>query len=137
MFWGETSRDVIDNPARNEQLYLQILKREVDKANVSMPFHSIMDTSRNAIIGIRREWSYWCNVKDAGFGIRPTAETGDSLLDAFVYAKGGGESDGTSDVYSDTYNSFCGNLASYKPMPEQDEWSPEYFEMLLKNAKLK
>jgi cellulose 1,4-beta-cellobiosidase len=127
----------VENPARNEKRYLEILKSEIDKANVSMPFYSIMDTSRNAVTGIRGYWSNWCNIKEAGFGVRPTADTGNPLLDAFVYAKSGGESDGTSNTSMNTYDSFCGREVSYKPMPERDEWSQEYFEMLLRNAKQK
>jgi len=35
----------------------------------------------------------WCNVKNTGFGIRPTTNTGDALEDAFVWIKPGGEGD--------------------------------------------
>lgn len=50
----------------------------------------------------------WCNVNGAGFGKRPTAETDLDLLDAFVWVKPGGESDGTSDSSAVRYDSFCG-----------------------------
>jgi hypothetical protein len=29
----------------------------------------------------------WCNVQGTGFGIRPSANTGDPLVDAFVWVK--------------------------------------------------
>lgn len=127
----------IENPARNEKLYLEILKREIEIANANMPFHAIMDTSRNAVIGIRERWENFCNIKGAGFGVLPTAETGYPLLDAFVYAKSGGDSDGTSNTSANAYDSFCGQTVAYKPMPERGEWSHGYFEMLLQNAKEK
>ena len=39
------------------------------------------------------EWGHWCNLKGAGFGVRPTTNTGDVLADAFVWVKPGGEGD--------------------------------------------
>jgi hypothetical protein len=50
----------------------------------------------------------WCNVNGAGFGKRPTGDTGFELADAFVWVKPGGESDGTSDTSANRYDSFCG-----------------------------
>lgn len=73
-----------------------------------MPGQAIIDTGRNGVTGLRQEWGDWCNVKGAGFGVRPTSSTGDSLVDAFVWGKPGGESDGTSDSSATRYDSFCG-----------------------------
>ena len=39
----------------------------------------------------QNEWGDWCNVSGAGFGPRPTTNTGNSLVDAFVWVKPGGE----------------------------------------------
>ncbi|HWM67531.1 MAG TPA: glycoside hydrolase family 6 protein [Steroidobacteraceae bacterium] len=39
----------------------------------------------------------WCNAPGAGVGVRPTADTGNSLVDAFLWIKTAGESDGTCD----------------------------------------
>jgi cellulose 1,4-beta-cellobiosidase len=47
-------------------------------------------------------------VNGAGFGVRPTSNTGNPLEDAFVWVKPGGESDGTSDSTATRYDSFCG-----------------------------
>jgi cellulose 1,4-beta-cellobiosidase len=52
-----------------------------------MPNHAIIDTGRNAVQKLRAEWGNWCNVKGAGFGVRPTADTGTELADAFVWVK--------------------------------------------------
>lgn len=54
------------------------------------------------------QWGDWCNAKGTGFGTRPSANTGDSLLDAFVWIKPGGESDGTSDTSATRYDYHCG-----------------------------
>jgi cellulose 1,4-beta-cellobiosidase len=39
----------------------------------------------------QQEWGDWCNVQGAGFGARPTTNTGNDLVDAFVWVKPGGE----------------------------------------------
>lgn len=54
------------------------------------------------------EWGDWCNAKGTGFGRHPSATTGDDLLDAFVWVKPGGESDGTSDTSAARYDYHCG-----------------------------
>ncbi|KAF2003538.1 glycoside hydrolase family 6 protein [Amniculicola lignicola CBS 123094] len=130
-FPDEHPLDAQYNRARTEQAYLHLIAAELDKAG--MPHHAIMDSSRNGVFGIRREWGNWCNVKGAGFGHNSSADTKDEMLDAFVWAKGGGESDGTSDAASTAYNSFCGKDDAFKPMPGKGEWSQGYFEQLLKN----
>ena len=63
--------------------------------------HFVIDTSRNG----QGPWTPpadhpagdpqdWCNPPDRGLGIRPTLDTGNSLIDAFLWIKIPGESDG-------------------------------------------
>ncbi|WP_249161718.1 glycoside hydrolase family 6 protein [Actinospica acidithermotolerans] len=40
----------------------------------------------------------WCNPTDAGLGVRPTANTGIALLDAYLWIKTPGQSDGQCDA---------------------------------------
>jgi len=40
----------------------------------------------------------WCNVYGAGLGIRPTANTGQPLVDAYLWIKIPGQSDGSCDI---------------------------------------
>jgi endoglucanase len=40
----------------------------------------------------------WCNPPGAGLGLRPTANTGVALLDAYLWVKIPGESDGSCDI---------------------------------------
>ena len=40
----------------------------------------------------------WCNPPGAGLGLRPTANTGAALLDAYLWIKVPGESDGSCDI---------------------------------------
>ncbi|KAF2684883.1 glycoside hydrolase family 6 protein [Lentithecium fluviatile CBS 122367] len=146
MFEGENTCYDLLNPARNEQRHLTILTRNIRKLNITMPLHGIMDTSRNGQQGVRRKWSEWCNVGGwlfesdnndfgAGFGVVPSSNTKDANLDAFVWAKNGGVSDGTSDPTSRFYDSGCGEPTSMKHMPERGGFSPLYFEILLRNAR--
>lgn len=67
-----------------------------------------MDQARSGVQNIRVAWGDWCNVKGAGFGMRPTLNTGSSLIDAVVWVKPGGECDGTSNTSAVRYDGFCG-----------------------------
>jgi cellulose 1,4-beta-cellobiosidase len=80
------------------------------------------------------EWGNWCNAVGTGFGLRPSANTGDELVDAFVWVKPGGECDGTSDQSAVRYDFHCGSADALKPAPEAGSWFQAYFEQLLKNA---
>ncbi|KAH9892240.1 1, 4-beta cellobiohydrolase [Xylariomycetidae sp. FL2044] len=131
---GEFSEasDAKYNSCQNEKIYVQKFSAALESAG--FPAHAIVDTGRNAVTGLREEWGNWCNVNGAGFGVRPTADTGDEIADAFVWGKPGGESDGTSDESATRYDSFCGKPDAYKPAPEAGQWNQAYFEMLLQNA---
>jgi cellulose 1,4-beta-cellobiosidase len=61
----------------------------------------------------------WCNVEPAGFGTAPTTKTDNPVVDALVWVKPGGESDGQ-----------CGMAGA----PRAGEWFDEYVQMLVKNA---
>ena len=54
--------------------------------------HFIIDTSRN---GIPATGGEWCNPRGRALGITPTTNTGHPLIDAFLWVKQPGESDGT------------------------------------------
>lgn len=51
----------------------------------------VIDTSRN---GVQPPPSDWCNPPDRGLGERPTADTGNDRVHAFLWIKAPGESDG-------------------------------------------
>jgi len=121
------------NKCQDEKRYINAIGPLI-KAD-GMPDHAIIDTGRNAVQGLRQAWGDWCNVNGAGFGVRPTSNTGDPLADAFVWVKPGGESDGTSDSSAARYDSFCGKPDAFSPSPQAGQWNEAYFEMLLKNAK--
>ena len=62
--------------------------------------HFVIDTSRNGLGPWKPTASYpdaqdWCNPPGRGLGARPTADTGTALVDAYLWAKVPGESDGS------------------------------------------
>ncbi|PSK48389.1 Proteasome activator complex subunit 4 [Elsinoe australis] len=99
------------------------------------PAHFIVDTGRNGKTPTgQQQWGDWCNIKGTGFGVRPTTNTGNSLVDSFVWIKPGGESDGTSNTTAVRYDSTCGRASALTPAPEAGTWFQAYFEQLLVNA---
>jgi cellulose 1,4-beta-cellobiosidase len=84
-----------------------------------LPAHFIVDQGRVALPGAREEWGEWCNVEPAGFGPVPTTNTNNTVVDALVWVKPGGESDGE-----------CGLAGATRA----GEWFDEYAQMLVKNA---
>jgi hypothetical protein len=56
------------------------------------PAHFIVDVGRSGKQPTQQQaWGDWCNVSGAGFGPRPTTNTGNANVDAFVWVKPGGE----------------------------------------------
>ncbi len=88
-------------------VYGEKLSKAIDNA------HFIIDTSRNGN-GSNGEW---CNPSGRALGQRPTFETKNSLIDAFLWLKKPGESDG-----------------SCNGGPNAGEWWPEYGLGLAKRA---
>ncbi|CZT49391.1 probable cellulose 1,4-beta-cellobiosidase II precursor [Rhynchosporium secalis] len=128
----EGTSDAKYNKCQDEKRFIAAFSPLLKTAG--MPSHAIVDTARNGVQGLRLEWGDWCNVKGAGFGVHPTGSTGDSLVDAFVWIKPGGESDGVSDPSADRYDSFCGHADAFNPSPQAGQWHQAYFEMLIQNA---
>lgn len=55
----------------------------------------VVDTSRNGAGPATGIVEAWCNPPDRALGARPTAATGDVIVDAYLWVKHPGESDGT------------------------------------------
>lgn len=56
--------------------------------------HYVMDTSRNGNGPAEGDPMYWCNPSGRALGDRPTTATGNPQVDAFLWVKRPGESDG-------------------------------------------
>ncbi|KAF2414897.1 glycoside hydrolase family 6 [Microbacterium sp. B35-04] len=95
--YGEWSADAAD-PALNtsgvDSRYAAIL------GDVEATTHFVIDTSRNGLGPWNHEGLYgdthedWCNPPDRGLGTRPDTTTGAPLVDAYLWIKVPGESDG-------------------------------------------
>jgi endoglucanase len=84
----------------------EIVAYGTDLSNRLDQAHFVIDTSRN---GQGPKGTRWCNPPGRGLGARPTTETGNPLVDAFLWIKIPGESDGE-----------CRNA------PQAGTWWPRY-----------
>ncbi|KAG9001254.1 hypothetical protein FRB95_011350 [Tulasnella sp. JGI-2019a] len=117
----------------DELLYINALAPTL--ASNGFPAQFITDMGRSGVQGIRVAWGDWCNIKGAGFGLRPTSSgLPTSYLDAIVWVKPGGECDGTSNSSAPRYDSTCSLSDALQPSPQAGAWFEAYFEMLLTNA---
>ncbi|KAL5535992.1 CEL3_1 [Sanghuangporus sanghuang] len=129
---GEEDPAQSPNPNYDEELYVNALAPLLQQS--SFPSQFIVDQSRSGVSGIRTAEGDWCNVLGAGLGPRPSTDTGNDLIDAIVWVKPPGESDGTSDSSSERFDSHCAQSDAAQPAPEAGTWFQSYFETLVQNA---
>ncbi len=80
------------NPANNELNYVQGLTYQLKNLVPDYTPHFLIDTGRNGKSDERSSCSNWCNIRGAGVGIFPTAQTAvPSMVDAYFYLKTPGE----------------------------------------------
>lgn len=120
------------DPNYDESHYINALGPML--ASAGFPAQFVVDQGRSGQQNLRQQWGDWCNIKGAGFGTRPTTNTGNSLIDAIVWVKPGGESDGTSNSSSPRYDSTCSLSDAAQPAPEAGTWFQSYFETLVSSA---
>ena len=105
------------SPSWDEDNYTRSLAAEMER--VGLPNKFIVDQSRVHLPGAREEWGEWCNVSPAGLGSPENTETGNPYVDALVWIKPPGESDGQ-----------CGMEGA----PSAGAWFNDYAVMLVENA---
>jgi len=85
---------------RTDEAYDRLFQQAGLRRDPYKQKHAIIDTSRNGVgswkppRGKFRDAEMWCNPPARGLGRRPTLDTGDRYLDAFLWIKTPGESDG-------------------------------------------
>lgn len=159
---GRTTQFYEWNRIVDELSYVDKLREEFVANGFPQSLSFIIDTSRNGWGGAKRPTAAaadvddmridrrahrgnWCNVKDTGIGERPRANPDPSRphLDAFVFVKPPGDSDGTSDTSANTpnaegkrYDEMCGTKTgdALTGAPHAGQWFHEQFMMLLRNA---
>ncbi len=146
----------------DELSYVDRLRTEFVAAGFPSSLSFVIDTSRNGWgsptrpprvaadvddmrIDRRAHRGNWCNVRAAGVGERPRANPDSSRphVDAFVFVKPPGASDGTSDSTANTpneegkrFDAMCGsgNVDALSGAPHAGQWFHDQFLMLLRNA---
>ncbi|MGA7147671.1 MAG: glycoside hydrolase family 6 protein, partial [Microbacterium sp.] len=95
--YGEWSADAAD-PALNTSGVDSRYASQLGDTDPTTRF--VVDTSRNGLgpwqppAGVYPDAEDWCNPPDRGLGLRPSTETGAALVDAYLWIKVPGESDG-------------------------------------------
>ena len=93
----------------------------------------VIDTARNGKPFARSSSANWCNVKGAGLGERPAAAPAPNV-DAYLYIKPPGESDGTANAQAARFDRNCGSDDAAPGAPEAGKMFDSYLITLLKNA---
>jgi cellulose 1,4-beta-cellobiosidase len=82
---------------------------------------------------VRQKWGNWCNIKGMGLGERPKVNP-KPLIDAYLWVKPPGESDGTAERGAPRFDESCVSVDSDPAAPQAGEWFKSYFVDLVKNA---
>jgi cellulose 1,4-beta-cellobiosidase len=121
-----------DDPSQDELGYAEDLGAALAKLGVTGKGF-IIDTSRNGKAYIRSTPGNWCNVKGAGLGERPRVAPAPNV-DAFLWIKTPGESDGTADPKAARFDENCVSDDAMAGAPEAGELFAPYLLELAKNA---
>ncbi|NUT52217.1 MAG: glycoside hydrolase family 6 protein [Saccharothrix sp.] len=165
------SRWVDWNPFLDERSYVDFFRAEAVAAGFDPRLGVLIDTSRNGWGGPNRPTASgpetsvdiyvdtsrldrrariynWCNVVGAGLGERPVAAPAPNI-DAYVWMKPPGESDGASiplPIGDENFNRECDPYYDARPTstydptgampdaPAAGQWHPAQFQQLLRNA---
>lgn len=121
-----------DDPSQDEIGYVEDLAAGLAKVGITGKGF-LIDTSRNGKGGIRSTPGNWCNVKGAGLGERPKVAPAPNI-DAYVWVKTPGESDGTTDRKAARFDENCVSDDAMPGAPEAGELFAPYLIELAKNA---
>ena len=131
---GDLAKLEPSDPAKGELDYVKLLDQSLSEVGiVGKAF--VIDTGRNGRAGIKTKSGSWCNIKGAGLGERPQANPA-PLVDAYLWIKPPGESDGGGDPKKPGFDEKCGPDApdAAKGAPRAGDWFGSYFVDLVKNA---
>ena len=124
---------VPDYPPNDELGYVNDLAKLLPTAGITGKGF-VIDTSRNGVPNVRTAGGNWCNIKGAGLGERPQANPAPGV-DAYLWIKVPGESDGTADPKAPRYDSNCSSDDATPGAPQAGDLFVPYLLDLVKNAK--
>jgi len=121
------------DPCPDELSYVEKLSASMAEVGVTDKGF-LIDTSRNGR-GARSKSGSWCNVSGAGLGERPKAAPAPGV-DAYVWIKPPGSSDGGSDPSAPGFDPSCGHDApdSLQGAPPAGHWFPAHLFGLIDHA---
>src|SRR5262249_46931708 len=93
----------------------------------------VIDTGRSGKAYVRTTAGNWCNIKGAGLGERPQAAPAPQV-DAYLYIKPPGESDGVADPKAPRFDQNCASDDAAPGAPQAGKMFDSYLIDLLKNA---
>ena len=125
-------RTTPDEPSADELAYVGDLSKALADVGITGKTF-VIDTGRNGKPGVRTEPANWCNIKGAGLGERPRAAPATNV-DAFVWIKVPGESDGTADQKAARFDPNCASDDATPGAPEAGDMFEPYLIDLVKNA---
>ena len=124
-------RDPAASP--NDELgYVEDLAKALGAAGITGKGF-VIDTGRNGKAHVRTTLGNWCNIKGAGLGERPQASPA-PMVDAYLYIKVPGESDGTANSKASRFDPNCVSDDATPGAPEAGKMFDSYLIDLLKKA---
>jgi cellulose 1,4-beta-cellobiosidase len=127
-----TKRTSPDEPSPDESAYVRELSAALTKEGISGKGF-LIDTSRNGRPNLRTDPGNWCNIKGAGLGERPRVAP-ELLVDAYVWIKPPGDSDGTSSRTAARFDANCVSDDAAPDAPEAGALFESYLLDLVRNA---
>jgi cellulose 1,4-beta-cellobiosidase len=125
-------KDPANEPPPDEVTYASDLSKALADVGIRGKGF-VIDTARNGRAGLRSDPGNWCNVKGAGLGERPQVAPA-PLVDAYLWLKTPGESDGTSDPKQPRYDVNCSSDDALPGAPQAGDLFKPYLLDLVKNA---
>jgi cellulose 1,4-beta-cellobiosidase len=120
--------------APNDELgYVQDLAKGLPTVGITGKAF-VVDTGRDGVPNVRTAPGNWCNIKGAGLGERPQASP-EPNVDAYLWIKVPGESDGTADKSAARFDENCVSDDAAAGAPEAGLLFEPYLMDLVKNAK--
>ena len=123
---------VASYPPNDELGYVQDLAKMLPAGGISGKGF-VIDTSRDGRPNVRTSPGNWCNIKGAGLGERPQAEPV-ANVDAYLWIKVPGESDGVADPKAPRYDTNCSSDDATPGAPQAGDMFASYLIDLAKNA---